>query len=39
MKFFIDMIAKVIVFEMCFCFGAIIINPIVRYIAALAVNQ
>jgi len=38
MKFFIDMIAKVIVFEICFCLGAVVINPVVRYLVALAAN-
>lgn len=38
MKFFIDMIVKVIVFETCFCFGAVVINPIVQYYVTLIAN-
>ena len=39
MNFLIDTIVKVTVLEVCFCLGAIIINPVVRNLVALIANQ
>jgi hypothetical protein len=38
MNFLIDTMIKVVVFEVSYCFGAIVLNPIFRYFIALAVN-
>ena len=38
MNFLIDTMIKVVVFEVCFCFGSAVFNPILRHFVALAVN-
>jgi hypothetical protein len=38
MNFIIDTMIKVIVFEVCFCFGSVVLNPVLRHFVALAVN-
>ena len=38
MNFIIDTMIKVIVFEVCCCFGSVVLNPVLRHFVALAVN-